>query len=163
MLDVAIKKKNAEYCPMILRGRNHRFFKFMILSGLGWTLDLSVFILLNYFEVLRPFVVNYISTLFGITFVWFTSLSIVFKSNDVFRWGYLLSYWLFQSLSIAFYSGLLSLICDEMQSNANFLMVVGTTVILSKLIVTPFNLVTNFWFMKFLVRFMEKSNSRSSC
>jgi hypothetical protein len=129
-----------------------RFLIFASISGLGWVLDMITFTFLLSSGV-ESYTANFISSFVGVTFVWFTSLKAVFKSNkNAFSKGILI-YWLFQVVSIFVYS----LLIGHLTLKLNHWHVSGLNLdmqqfgILAKIIVTPLNLFTNYLFMKKLV------------
>lgn len=139
-----------------LRGDGcRRFVFFAALSGVGWLLDVVSYAMLV--EVLggKPFVSNFISSYVGVTFVWFASLKRVFGRNGA-GGRLLVAYWGFQLLSILGYSHTLQLLVGAVVSLNLLTQFGGSGEMAAKLLITPFNLVTNFLFMKFLTRFMQQ-------
>ena len=121
--------------------------EFIVLSGLGWLCDLVSFALLIKACGLPDFAANFISSYVGITFVWFASLGRVFGVLG-FRTGrFLFVYWVFQFFSILAYSQFLHMVVGDLNTTKLFS---GEVEIAAKIIVTPFNLITNFLFMKAL-------------
>lgn len=136
-----------------------QFLGFAFLSGLGWLCDIATFTLLvKYFEV-PSFLANFVSSYVGVTFVWFTSLKSVFCSAAAGRGRLLLVYWGFQFVSILTYSQLLHIVAAILQISGSIVSLSGQPEIAAKIILTPFNLVTNFLFMKFLTRFMRQTTA----
>lgn len=134
------------------------FFGFVFISGLGWLCDFVTFTLLVSFFDLPGFISNFVSSYVGVTFVWVTSLRIVFGSENVVRNHHLLIYWGFQLLSILSYSKLLQLLASYLVA-ANLLFVIPLNVgVISKILITPLNLATNFIFLKMLIHHMHKKN-----
>ena len=139
-------------------GTLKKFLYFALLSGLGWLLDFSTFTVLLKFNVL-DFIANFVSSYVGVTFVWFTSLRMVFSQSGKSRMTFLLIYWGFQFISISVYSQLLHMVASTF-SDAGFLAKISNNPgVAAKIIVTPFNLVTNFLFMRYLTHFLRKDNS----
>jgi putative flippase GtrA len=132
------------------------FIIFLLLSGAGWILDFGTFALLTKLINASGFTANFISSYVGVTFVWFASLSIIFKESGENRRTFLFFYWCFQFMSILAYSQLLHMVASTIPSILQFAQVGSNPEITAKIIITPFNLVTNFIFMKFLTRFMRK-------
>ena len=133
------------------------FFGFATLSGVGWLLDMATYSLAVRVFGVPVFLANFVSSYVGVTFVWFTSLKTVFKQQGGGHSVYLPIYWGFQFFSILIYSQLLHLLTDAM---SGLTLVAGMRIyvgIIAKIVITPFNLVTNFIFMKLLVRFMLKA------
>lgn len=138
------------------------FLKFALLSGLGWLCDFASFTLLVKLVGTPGFLANFISSYVGVTFVWFTSLTKVFGRTGAGRGRFLLTYWGFQLASILAYSQLLHVILSALQSPNVPILLSSQPEISSKIIVTPFNLITNFLFMKFLTRFMQQASPAQS-
>lgn len=135
------------------------FLRFVCLSGLGWLCDLSSFTLLVSFFDVPVFVANFVSSYVGVTFVWFASLKIVFGRSGAARGHLLFIYWGFQLLSILAYSQLLSMVAGVLDGVGIPLALSANPAIAAKIIVTPFNLVSNFIFMKFLTRYMRDAQT----
>ncbi len=132
------------------------FLIFVLLSGTGWICDFGIFTLLTALTNASGFTANIISSYAGVTFVWFSSLRVLFKHGGEERGIFLLFYWCFQFASILAYSQLLHMVASTMPSMAQLVPIGGNPEIAAKIIITPFNLVTNFVFMKFLMHFMRK-------
>lgn len=124
------------------------FFRFGALSGLGWLLDFATFIILVEMVAVQGFIANFLSSYVGVTFVFFTSLKFAFRHDGDGRNSFLIIYWGFQFLSIFLYSETLQMLADA-------LIALPFHQLAAKIIITPFNLVTNFLFMKLLVSFMR--------
>jgi len=125
--------------------------KFIALSGIGWLFDFFTYCVLNSLIKLPSFWCNFISSYVGVTFVWFSSLKHVFKKNEV-NYRYLLIYWGYQFLSILIYSKLLGFEIAFIKKNIVSIWVFLPVDVLAKVVITPFNLATNFVFMKILTR-----------
>lgn len=132
-----------------------KFIVFLLISGIGWICDFGTFSLLVGFFDVQVFWANFISSYVGVTFVWFVSLRRVFGGLGSSRGRYLYIYWFYQLLSILAYSKIVSVCAVYLQLWILFEMLPGQWSMLAKILVTPFNLVTNFVFMRYLVRFMN--------
>lgn len=138
------------------------FFKallpFTLISGVGWTLDFFSYLTLTQFFEVRPAIANFISSVIAVTFVWFVALNRVFYKSDYRGAVYLPAYWGYQALSILGYSLLISwLVATELgDSLTHFLMLPKEVFI--KILVTPFNLITNLIFIDLLSNFMSPSD-----
>ncbi len=130
--------------------RKNNFLGFAFISGAGWILDIVIFSLLLKNSLLDISFSNKVSSFIALTFVWFVSTRRIFNVKGRILSRFLLFYWFYQCCSIYFYSNIISyfsLIIQKFQFNEIILL---TPPILSKLILTPFNLITNFYFSKFL-------------
>lgn len=136
-----------------------RFLFFALLSGIGWLFDFATFtLMIKVFDV-TSFVANFVSSFVGVTFVWFASLKTVFGRTGAARGCFLFTYWGFQFLSILAYSQLLHLLQGSLGGVGLPESLTASLAIFSKIIVTPFNLVTNFIFMKCLTNYMRQGLS----
>ncbi|WP_011296914.1 GtrA family protein [Cupriavidus necator] len=139
-----------------LRSLIRLFLGFALLSGVGWLCDMLTFVLLDRVFGVPVFVANMVSSYVGVTFVWFASLKAVFSQQSSHHSGFLLIYWGFQFCSILLYSQLMHFTANTLHAWPGIAPLAVGVGILAKIIITPFNLVTNFLFMKLLVRFMDK-------
>jgi putative flippase GtrA len=133
-----------------------QFLGFVILSGLGWLCDFGTYTCLVALSDISPFVLNFISSYVGVTFVWYTSLKRVFRATGPVNGPFLIAYWAFQLVSILAYSKLLIIVVSLLKAESVSMEPVGQPAVLAKIIVTPATLLTNFLFMKTLTRFMRK-------
>lgn len=124
--------------------------RFVALSGLGWLCDLGTFTLLVRLGGWDAAAANIASSYVGVTFVWFTSLKTVFQRRGDSR--FLLLYWGFQLGSILAYSYLLGLLAAALPLPAAWQ---DWRALAAKIIITPFNLASNFVFMKALTRHLR--------
>lgn len=135
------------------------FLKFVALSGAGWVCDFLSFTILVKFCGVPDFAANFISSYIGVTFVWFTSLHRVFCHTGQVQSRFLFIYWSFQFASILVYSQFLHMVVAALHNFSLLHALDGQFEISAKIIVTPFNLVTNFMFMKSIARFMNRTRS----
>lgn len=136
------------------RGLATAFAGFALLSGIGWCLDFLAFTVLVKLAGLSPFAANLLSSYVGITFVWFASLRVLFDRAG--HAGFLVAYWGYQLASILAYSQLLEAVAAGLAREAGWLAAAGGAALAAKIVVTPFNLLTNFVFMKLLTRAMPR-------
>lgn len=129
------------------------FLGFLLLSGLGWLCDMLTYTALVRLAGVSPFAANVASSYVGVSFVWFTSLGTVFRRSGEGAGRFLLLYWVYQFVSIMAYSQLLQLAAAVLAGHAGAPAL--HSAVAAKIIVTPFNLVTNFLFMKVLTRRMR--------
>lgn len=136
-----------------------KFLLFAALSGCGWICDFLTFTLFDKYFGVPPFAANFASSYVGITFVWFASLRSVFGRSGPGHNRYIGFYWAFQFLSILVYSQILSLLVTILQQSSIATWGANHLAIAAKVVITPFNLVTNYMFMKALTRFMHNPNT----
>jgi len=129
------------------------FLGFLLLSGLGWLCDMLTYTSLVRLAGVSPFAANVASSYVGVSFVWFTSLGMVFRRSGDHSGRFLLLYWCYQFISIMAYSQLLQLGSAALAGGAGAL--AQHSAVAAKIFITPFNLVTNFLFMKVLTRRMR--------
>jgi len=131
------------------------YLKFILISGVGWLLDLSSFSVLTLFIGVAPGSANFLSSMIGVTYVWFAAISHVFSKPRYGRSHYLFFYWGYQFVAISIYSLLLSMMVAYgscyLVGHVKWISIE----MLSKIILTLPNLITNFFFMRFLTRFMR--------
>lgn len=141
---MSMPRPAAPLSPMAVAAR------FVALSGLGWLCDMAVFTLLVKLAGWEAAAANIVSSYAGVTFVWFTSLNTVFRRAGGGR--FLLIYWGFQFVSILAYSHALGLVSAALPALGQW---ESHRALAAKILITPFNLVTNFMFMKALTRHMS--------
>ncbi len=112
---------------------------------------MCIFSLLTYFGV-YTILANIISSFVAVTFVYLTSTKNIFVNmNNKFniKKKYVV-YVLYQVIIVLISSTIINLIAKDL-TGSNIELFVNYSKILAKIIVTPFTMVTNFMFMKFLV------------
>lgn len=82
----------------------------------------------------------------------------VFRRSADGRNSFLFIYWGFQFVSILAYSHLLDILAGALPDAGLPALASRNPETAAKIIVTPFNLITNFLFMKFLTRFMRHAH-----
>ncbi len=132
-----------------------QFLRFAMISGVGWILDVCSYYLLYKYFFMSPAWANVISSFLAITFVWFTSVSRVFGFSGVGKVAGVFYYWIYQSISILLYSFILLFVYHQMVDQSVFTVLKIHAEIGAKVFVTPFNLATNFIFMKYLMSHLD--------
>jgi len=138
------------------------FLRFAIVSGIGWTCDSAVFLVLSKVFAVGPGPSNFASSYVGLTFVYWISLRIVFRKVEDRRKRFLFVYWAFQLLSVSLYSFLIGHIAHSLEMFAQTDSISQLAGVFAKIVVTPANLFTNFSFMRLLSRFMRSVNESST-
>ncbi|RZI85099.1 MAG: hypothetical protein EOP38_06360 [Rubrivivax sp.] len=119
--------------------------RFAIVSGIGWTIDFSVFYGLC--EAGAPvFIANLAGATLAVLFVFFMSLRPIFLYQGGRTSGKLVRYAAYQALAIP----LASAVIDALDH-------LGTGPLWAKLLVTPFTFLCNFLFMRFIARSDSKA------
>lgn len=126
-------------------------FSFFGLSGIGWLIDMSIYSILTYFNV-YTILANIISSFVAVTFVYLTSTKKIFVNiNDSFnvKKKYIV-YILYQVIIVLISSTIINFIAENLV-NFDIKLIANYAKISAKIIVTPFTMITNFIFMKFLI------------
>jgi putative flippase GtrA len=136
------------------------FLGFVLVSGVGWMLDLLSYTGLNQVAGLPAGYANFISSMVGVTYVWMVALNRLFGKGDYGKSIFLPIYWGYQAASILGYSILISLVVA-----AEFNIWLGQLshlppAVIAKILLTAPNLMTNFVFMSFLTKFMKTDTHR---
>jgi len=131
------------------------FLGFVLISGIGWLLDMLTYAALSQLIGVEPAYANFLSSMVGVTYVWIIALNRLFKRREYSKSIYLPIYWGYQGISILAYSALISVVAS---SSINFRIgeMLGVhSGLIAKIIITGPNLLTNFIFMTILTRFMK--------
>lgn len=126
-----------------------QFFHFSLVSGIGWLLDICIFLSLVYFSPFIPLFSNIISSFVAITYVYFISIRKIFVSQTNDKLVGFFVYIIYQIISILSFSFLIQFI-NNLLVNLPFELI-DSSELASKIIVTPFTLLTNYFFMKLLL------------
>ena len=131
------------------------FLGFVLISGIGWMLDMLSYAALSQFMGVAPSYANFISSMVGVTYVWIIALNRVFHRRDYGKSIYLPIYWGYQGASIIAYSTLISVVAAS-AITSRLGEIVGIPLgIIAKILITGPNLFTNFIFMTILTKFMK--------
>ena len=136
------------------------FLGFVLISGVGWLLDIASYTALAQLLDVAPAYANFASSMVGVTYVWLVSLNKLFDRREYGASIYLPIYWGYQALSILVYSALIALVAES-AINVQLSELLGISyVILAKIIITFPNLLTNFVFMFALTKCMQPNNKK---
>jgi len=136
------------------------FLGFILISGVGWLLDLTSYVGMSQLLAVPPSYANFISSMVGITYVWIVALNRLFDRREYHRSMYLPIYWGYHGVSILAYSALISIVAAS-AFNSKIGQIFGVpSAVVAKLIITGPNLITNFIFVSFLTKFMKSSAER---
>ncbi len=143
----AIKDKLGESMKFIIK----QGLKFIGLSGIGWILDFFVYIILG-LKFKNLFFNNLISSLVGVTFVFFFSTRIIFqnKSKISLKWKYII-YLCYQCLLIYGISKTLLEVNQLILGNINIEIIRNYSTIISKILITPVTMILNFCVVKNII------------
>lgn len=133
------------------------FLGFILISGVGWLLDMASYVGLSQLFAAPPSYANFISSMVGVTYVWIIALNRLFDRREYSRSIYLPIYWCYQAISILAYSLLITIVAAS-ASNLKIDQIFDTpSSLVAKVIITGPNLITNFIFMSFLTKLMKYS------
>ncbi|GLC97809.1 hypothetical protein Tamer19_72180 [Cupriavidus sp. TA19] len=131
------------------------FLGFVLISGVGWLLDMVSYAALSQLVGVAPAYANFISSMVGVTYVWIIALNRLFDRREYGKSIYLPIYWGYQGASILAYSALISIVAAS-TINSKIGEILGVPHhLVAKIIITGPNLLTNFIFMTILTRFMK--------
>lgn len=124
---------------------------FMGLSGIGWILDVSVYLLLGFVSS-NLAVNNIISSWVGVTFVFITSTRFIFRNHSKIplKAKYII-YLVYQAILIWIISHLLVMIYGLLTPYLLTLGLGAFAVLAAKIAVTPVTMILNFIVMKMVI------------
>lgn len=128
---------------------------FILVSGLGWVIDLSVYILFITLFGTEVFYSNIISAIPAITFVFFTSTKKIFQNRTSrlkSKYKFII-YLVYQLLLLLLISSLGQYLYDTLMNNVSLFssVIVNQGKVLIKIAITPISMGLNFLFMKVLL------------
>ncbi len=124
--------------------------KFVGISGIGWLIDFGVFTVLGLLGI-PSWICNIISSLCGVTFVFFLSTRKTFEVNLkrlTLKQKYVI-YVLFEVAVILVASRFVGIL-DAKFNGTDIALLSKYSAIAAKICVTPFTMICNFIFMKFI-------------
>mgnify|MGYP001319084142 CR=1 FL=1 len=131
------------------------FLGFVLISGVGWLLDIGFYAALSQLFEMKPSYANFISSMVGVTYVWIVAISRLFDRREFGKSIYLPIYWGYQWISILAYSALITIVAAS-AINIKIGEILGLQFsLVAKIIITGPNLLTNFIFMTALTRHMK--------
>lgn len=142
------EERRGVYLRKIIR----QWFSFILISGIGWLIDFTVYTLLVMFTGMEVAYANMISAIPSMTFVFFLSGKKTFEAKpSKIHLG--LKYLIY----FGYYIGMLVIVSYIGQAISGALMGAGNTFvveyarIIAKLLITPITVVCNFLVMRFLI------------
>lgn len=136
------------------------FLGFVLISGVGWLLDMASYAVLSQLFAVSPSYANFISSMVGVTYVWIVALNRLFDRREYGQSIYLPIYWGYQGISILTYSAIISIVAASAINSKIGQISDMPSALVAKIIITGPNLITNFIFMSFLTKFMKSSAKR---
>ena len=126
-------------------------FRFFGISGIGWILDFCTYTVLGLFSK-NLFLNNIISSWIGVSFAFLFSTRFVFKNESripvVAKY---VIYLLYQVLLIFAASQLVRFLNMQILQNFDEAVIVKSSYIIAKILVTPITMILNFCVMKLLI------------
>jgi putative flippase GtrA len=133
------------------------FLGFVLVSGVGWLLDLLSYTALTQIAGVSVGYANFMSSMVGVTYVWVVALNRLFGKGGFGKSIFLPIYWTYQAVSILAYSILIAFaVSAEFNSWLSQLSHLPPAFV-AKILLTAPNLMTNFIFMSFLTKFMNSA------
>lgn len=130
-----------------------QFINFLFLSGIGWLIDFTLYLLfLNIFN-LKIIYSNILSSIPAVTFVFFISTQKIFSKNNSrisLKEKYLI-YFLYQLILILLISLLAQYLYLLSLKNISMNVELKLLKIIIKILITPITMLINFIVMKFLI------------
>lgn len=129
-------------------------FKFVFISGLGFIIDFIIYNILTLLFNVNVDLSNMISSMVGVTFVFFTSTKKVFENNTQkisLKVKYLI-YVVYQLLLIFLASKVMLLLKNYLVTFDISLLTQYASIIV-KIFITPFTLTINYFVMKYLTKY----------
>lgn len=125
--------------------------KFVGISGIGWIIDICIYLTLTYIIKCNVFLANVTSSLVGVTFVFIVSTRKLFKNNSKInlKIKYII-YVIYQILLIITASKIMLIISNTLKET-NINIILNYINIIVKIIITPFTLLINYIVMKYLI------------
>ena len=127
--------------------------KFTVVSGIGFIIDFIIYNILTLIFHINVGISNMISSLVGVTFVFFTSTKHIFENNTSnidLKYKYLI-YVIYQIILILCASRVI-IIFKNFFDSSNIDLVVKYAKVLAKIFITPFTLTINYFVMKKLTK-----------
>ncbi len=126
----------------------YQVLQFIGISGIGWVLDFTTFVILGFFNQNHE-MNNYISSWVGVTFVFIFATRKVFDNKGYIPlWVKYVIYIVYQIILISFISRMLGQIDEIVLIYAGTSFISKFSGIIAKIIVTPVTMVLNFFVLK---------------
>jgi hypothetical protein len=130
-----------------------QFINFLFLSGIGWLIDFTLYLLFSNVFNLKIIHSNILSSIPAVTFVFFVSTQKVFSKNNSkisLKEKYLI-YFLYQLILIVLISLLAQYLYLLSLKNISMNVELKLLKIIIKILITPITMLINFIVMKFLI------------
>ena len=130
-----------------------QFINFLFLSGIGWIIDFTLYLLFSNIFNLKIIHSNILSSIPAVTFVFFVSTRKIFSKNNSrisLKEKYLI-YFLYQLILILLISLLAQYLYLLSLKNISMNIELKLLKIIIKILITPITMLINFIVMKFLI------------
>ena len=130
-----------------------QFINFLFLSGIGWLIDFTLYLLFSNVFNLKIIHSNILSSIPAVTFVFFVSTRKIFAKNNSrisLKEKYLI-YFLYQLILILLISLLAKYLYLLSLKNISMNVEIKLLKIIIKILITPITMLINFIVMKFLI------------
>ena len=130
-----------------------QFINFLFLSGIGWVIDFTLYLLFSNIFNLKIIYSNILSSIPAVTFVFFVSTRKIFSKNNSrisLKEKYLI-YFLYQLILILLISLLAQYLYLLSLKNISMNVELKLLKIIIKILITPITMLINFIVMKFLI------------
>ena len=130
-----------------------QFINFLFLSGIGWLIDFTLYLLFSNIFNLKIIYSNILSSIPAVTFVFFISTRKIFSKNNSrisLKEKYLI-YFLYQLILILLISLLAQYLYLLSLKNISMNVELKLLKIIIKILITPITMLINFIVMKFLI------------
>ena len=130
-----------------------QFINFLFLSGIGWLIDFTLYLLFSNIFNLKIIYSNILSSIPAVTFVFFVSTRKIFSKNNSrisLKEKYLI-YFLYQLILILLISLLAQYLYLLSLKNISMNVELKLLKIIIKILITPITMLINFIVMKFLI------------
>lgn len=131
----------------------HQFCSFLLVSGVGWLIDFSIFTLLSYLTSLPVMVINIVSSTPAITYVFLMSGNKIFKNTESklsMKLKYLI-YFGYQLLLLLLISAFAELLFAWFSNIFTADFILNNLKLIIKILITPITMTLNFIVMKNLI------------
>lgn len=125
--------------------------KFVGVSGIGWLIDVLIYLTLSSIIKLNVDISNMISSLVGVSFVFLVSTRKIFVNNSKINLKLKYIIYIVYQLILIYLASLTILALKNYLTSLDIKLVIKYVNIISKIIITPFTMLINFIVMKLLI------------
>jgi len=126
-------------------------FKFFGISGIGWLIDFLIYTILTSVFKINVYVSNMISSLVGVSFVFFVSTRKLFINHSKINLKIKYLIYVIYQVILIFTVSKIMLMLKNVFLDFNFNLIKNYLDLIVKIIITPFTMIINFIVMKKLI------------